>query len=301
MATTSSRTPVTRSGTESKNKVSPEKSKEAKEISEVSKTLTLIQRDLAEMKSELKKTIKDDKLEATITKVVQKIVSENNKARDKEIRTEIDKRCNEITDNYNRKLEKMNGNIDSLEKNVHNLTEKLVECKAELRITKQSLEKIEHTSSEALRLANYNEQFSRKNNLKIMGIPEKPTENSWALVKEFMNSVHVQLDDRELVAVHRIPGKGDIRPIIVKVLNPNVKAKIMKKRSDVKNLGRGKKLVDDVTKANTALISDLNKFQEIDSAWYFNGAVYAKMKSTDRKVKFDITDDLPSKIRKNSK
>lgn len=295
-------TPVTRSGADrKKEKMTPEKTKETKETSEVSKSLAQIQRDLTEMKTELKKTIKDDMLESAIMTIVQKIVSENNKVREREMIKEMDKRCADITDNYNKKLEKMTANMDNLEKNVQNLTEKLVECKRELRVTKQSLEETEHTSREALRLGNSNEQFSRKNNFKIMGLPEKPSENTWGVVKEFMKNVKVQLDDRELIAVHRIPGKGEIRPIIVKVLNSNVKARVMRKRSDVKNLGKGKKLVDDVTKANTGLISELTKFEEIDSAWYFNGAVYAKLKSNNRKVKFDITDDLPTKIKKNSK
>jgi nicotinamide mononucleotide adenylyltransferase len=282
-------------------KTSPEKTKEIKETSEVSKMLTLIQKDLTEMKNELKRTIKDDALEATITAVVQKLLSENNKEREEHMRKVMDEKCSEITVGYNKKLEKMADNIESLEKNVQNLKECLAECKKELRVTKQNLEKTEHTSREALRLANYNEQFSRKNNFKIMGIPEKHNENTWGLVKDFMSKVSVQLDDREVIAVHRIPGKDrEIRPIIVKVLNPNVKARIMRKRSEVKNLGKGKKLVDDVTKANSGLISELTKIEEVDSAWYFNGAVYAKMKSNDRKVKFDITDDLLTKIRKNS-
>lgn len=279
-------------------KMSPEKTKEN---SEVSKTLTLIQKDLSEMKNELKRTIKDDTLESTITAVVQKLLSENNKEREEHMKKVMDEKCSEIMNTYNKKLEKMADNIESLEKNVQNLKESLAECKKELRVTKQNLEKTEHTSREALRLANYNEQFSRKNNFKIMGIPEKHNENTWGVVKDFMNTVSVQLDDREVVAVHRIPGKDkEIRPIIVKVLNPNVKARIMRKRSEVKNLGKGKKLVDDVTKANSGLISELTRFEEVDSAWYFNGAVYAKMKSNDRKVKFDIIDDLPTKIRKHS-
>ncbi|XP_056007885.1 uncharacterized protein LOC130050933 [Ostrea edulis] len=295
-------TPVTRSGADrKKEKMTLEKTKETKETSEVSKSLAQIQRDLTEMKTELKKTIKDDMLESTIMTIVQKFFSENNKVREREMIKEMDKRCADITDNYNKKLEKMTANMDNLEKNVQNLTEKLVECKRELRVTKQSLEETEHTSREALRLGNSNEQFSRKNNFKIMGLPEKPSENTWGVVKEFMKNVKVQLDDRELIAVHRIPGNGEIRPIIVKVLNSNVKARVMRKRSDVKNLGKGKKLVDDVTKANTRLISELTKFEEIDSAWYFNGAVYAKLKSNNPKVKFDITDDLPTKIKKNSK
>ena len=104
------------------------------------------------------------------------------------------------------------------------------------------------------------------------------------------------------MAIHRIPGApGKPRPILVKVVSLQTKTKIMRKRSVIKNLGSGQKLVDDVTKANTELIAELTERPEIDSAWYFNGSVFAKIKGCERKIRFDITDDLERKIKKNSK
>lgn len=64
----------------------------------------------------------------------------------------------------------------------------------------------------------------------------------------------------------------------------------MKKRSDVKKLGHGLKLVDDVTRPNTELITALLQHPEITFAWYFNGSVYGKL-SNERRVKFDIFND----------
>ena len=49
----------------------------------------------------------------------------------------------------------------------------------------------------------------------------------------------------------------------------------------------GYRLVDDVTKLNTGLIGRLMKHARIDSAWYFNGAVYGKT-TEGRRYKFDI-------------
>ena len=55
-------------------------------------------------------------------------------------------------------------------------------------------------------------------------------------------------------------------------------------------------LVDDVSRHNMGLITRLLKSENIESAWYFNCAVYAKTKSGKR-MKFDIFDDLRKKIK----
>lgn len=149
-------------------------------------------------------------------------------------------------------------------------------------------------ATEALRRSNHNEQFSRKTNFKIMGVPEEDRENTWELVKSFLK---IELADHEMIAAHRIPGaKGKIRPIIVKVLNTSVKSRIMRMRATVKAKGGGSRLADDITKSNAELITNLLKFEGIERAWYFNGAVYGKNK--EKRIRFDICDDIEEKLGK---
>ena len=71
----------------------------------------------------------------------------------------------------------------------------------------------------------------------------------------------------------------------------------MRKRLEVKN--KGYRLVYDVTKANVELIKRLSQLDAVQSAWYFNGAVYGKI--GDRRMKFDITDDIEKKVKKAAK
>lgn len=73
------------------------------------------------------------------------------------------------------------------------------------------------------------------------------------------------------------------RPIIDKVLNTNIKARVMKKRPDVIELWHGLKLVDEVTRPNTELITTLLKHPEVTSAWYFNWSIFVKL-SNERRV-----------------
>ena len=58
----------------------------------------------------------------------------------------------------------------------------------------------------------------------------------------------------------------------------------MRKRSTIKEKGVGYRLADDVTKPNGELIRRLLKFVGIESACYFNGAVYGKYK--DKRIRF---------------
>ena len=262
-------------------------------------TLETIREDLAEIKNDLKKTVTEDKLETLVSTIIKKLLQQNNKEREKLINAEVEKRCKQIEEKYDKKLEMMSRNIEILEKKTDSLTQKLHECKTGIRNQEQSLAEIQEASVEALRRSNKNEQYSRKYNFKIMGLKETQKENTWEKVKTFIKeNAGVVIEDREIIAAHRIPGEqGKSRPILVKLVNTDVKSKVMRKRSEVKN--KGYRLVDDVTKANVELIKRLSQLDAVQSAWYFNGAVYGKI--GDRRMKFDITDDIEKKVKKAAK
>lgn len=69
-----------------------------------------------------------------------------------------------------------------------------------------------------------------------MGVTENDNENTWTLIQDFLKTnINVEIDDREIIATNRIPGKrGKPRPIIFKVLNTNSKSKIMRKTSVIR-------------------------------------------------------------------
>ncbi|VDI17051.1 Hypothetical predicted protein [Mytilus galloprovincialis] len=113
------------------------------------------------------------------------------------------------------------------------------------------------SSVDALKSANYNEQYSRKHNIRIVNYPEKNNEHLHA---EFINLVKkdlkINLEPTDLIAIHRIPGKeGAIRPIIAKVRNTDTKIKIMRSK---KGLKKDIKFHDDITQKNLGLMSRLN-------------------------------------------
>ncbi|KAK3085020.1 hypothetical protein FSP39_022985 [Pinctada imbricata] len=151
----------------------------------------------------------------------------------------------------------------------------------------------------AYSMSNYNEQYSRKTNFKVFGVQEREGEKTEELVcKVIEEAAGVKIQMSDIVACHRIPGQaGQKRPILVKMRNTECKATVMRKRSKVKKGNSGVKLVDDVTKLNAQLISQLNEHAAIESAWYFNGSVFGQYKG--KRIKFDIIDDIDAKIRKS--
>ena len=92
-----------------------------------------------------------------------------------------------------------------------------------------------------------------------MNYPEKKDEKIRDIfVKDIVkDKLNVKVDPSEIQAIHRIPGKiGETRPVIVKLVNSEVKYRIMRAK---KNLSKKetKRLVDDATKHNMGLITRL--------------------------------------------
>lgn len=97
---------------------------------------------------------------------------------------------------------------------VETLSEKYNDCRKSLHEMSKTVSDSQLAAIEALRRSNHNEQYSRKTNFKIIGVPEEDRENTWELVKSFLKkTAKIELADKEMIAAHRIPGaKGKIRP-----------------------------------------------------------------------------------------
>ena len=62
---------------------------------------------------------------------------------------------------------------------------------------------------EALEKSNYHEQFSRTNNIKILGIKDLENENETKLTERvislFKDKAKVEVEPSEIISIHRIP------------------------------------------------------------------------------------------------
>lgn len=253
----------------------PKTTKPATTAKTVESEWASIHAQLGEIKDELKKTIKGDDVKKLIKGIVEEL---------------FQKHQEKIEQKYDEK-------ILELERENRDLRKELEEQSEALNRIHVQVEENENMVQNALSKANYNEQYSRKFNIKFHGITENKGENCLDLINDTLSkSVSIAIDPQDVVAVHRIPGgKEGPRPILIKMRTMDAKTTIMRKRSDIKTATRGVKITDDVTRDNATLISRLSSDQRISSAWYFNGHVYGQYGK--RRIRFDIFDDVTEKLR----
>ena len=179
---------------------------------------------------------------------------------EKQLEIVIDKK---VTD----KTKELTEKVKSLEFDKNQLTDRVLQAEKELKKTyKDKLIACKKMAIALAQKSNFNEQYSRKNNVKILNIPEGTNETEQTLREEVTTALlakgNVDLDPQDIMAIHRIPGKsGAPKPVLRKLKNNSVKTRIMKQRRAMKDAGH--RLVDDVTKLNTGLIGRLMKHSRI--------------------------------------
>ena len=100
--------------------------------------------------------------------------------------------------------------LETLEKENAQLKKELESQKTSTEKLKKDIETCDNRSKMADSKANYNEQYSRKNNIKFMDVPVLPSENEQTLTKticELVKQKDITMDPFKILAIHRIPGK----------------------------------------------------------------------------------------------
>ena len=245
-------------------------------------TLTI---DLKETKEGMKNLMTKDDIESFIKLTVNSVLE----GMEVKIQAMVEE---EVKERVSGQLTEVNDRLDSL---VFENTE----IKDRLDKVEKKLKKEKERSKTALEQSNYNEQFSRKNNVKIMGVEVIEDETELKLTETILDIIRektkVEIKLSEIIAIHRIPSKHNPQPVLLKLKNNSVKTRLMKHRKIMKQSGN--KLVDDVTKKNTELITKLLKHDKIDSAWFFNGFIYGKTKEG-RRHRFDLFSNIDAMISK---
>ncbi|KAK9744841.1 hypothetical protein QE152_g7429 [Popillia japonica] len=148
-------------------------------------------------------TIDDDVL---IKKVIEKVLSSD--ILRKELLSKI---RSEIIAEYKEELQALN--------------EKVVQLEANLAASRNEMKK--HTDEL--------EQYSRRNNVRIFGVPEDRNENTGTVVSNFCKEkLHLDISP-QLMDCHRLPGKESLhRPIIVKFVSHATKLAVLSKKKELK-------------------------------------------------------------------
>ncbi|KAH3706234.1 hypothetical protein DPMN_065619 [Dreissena polymorpha] len=166
---------------------------------------------ITSLRDDLKGMLKKEEVEQLITNTVTTLMNK--------IMQNINDKIDQLV---SEKLVEMQAKIESLDYDNKNLKDKIQILEDKTSTNDKSIhEQIEKTyelSKLAHMKANYNEQYSRKNNIKILNIQENREETEDSITKSVTSilKTHAGVDLllTDIVAIHRIPTKrGQTRPV----------------------------------------------------------------------------------------
>lgn len=133
----------------------------------------------------------------------------------KDLRKDMTSQFSTVQSNFNdvkSQIQEVNGRIDTLNTPVSSLfseneqqqkeTKDLKEANDELR------EDLRYMQQEVLDL----QQYTRRNNLEIVGIPTTPGEDIYALLKSLANYLQIKFTREEISVAHRLPSRRPQHP-----------------------------------------------------------------------------------------
>ena len=146
------------------------------------------------------------------------------------------------------------------------------------------------------------EQYSRRNSVRVSGIPENDGENTDNIILTISDALGADLDNRDICRSHRVGDKSKgPRNIIVKFVSYNAKQKLMSKRKDLGTTPTDQlfegidwlpdnvsiSVNDDLTKRRAILAYEARKAKrddKIKDTWVSNGKIMIKLNNDDRKT-----------------
>lgn len=242
---------------------------------------------LAEMKGEIKSEIIAE-VKESLTKEITEDVKMHVKG---DFESQIDQKAKAFASQTKEIADGMNLDLT-------NIREKFQEQLREMRSLQESMKHYQTLTETALTLANQNQQYSQKNNIKFLGWKEKPQENLREELCSIMReTVNLTIDPTDILAIHRIPGtQGKSRPVIAKFKDADTKIKVIRNRSK-EEVKKRFVMFDHLTQMNSQLLRELNNNERIQSAWYFNGKIFG-LDDKGVRHKFDIMDINDRKLNK---
>ncbi|XP_072051414.1 uncharacterized protein [Amphiura filiformis] len=182
------------------------------------------------------------------------------------------------------KIETMEEKIAKQDSILFDLQSELKQKSDENNKLKVQIKDLTENTDETARKLNDLEQYTRRNSIRLFGIPESKgkKENCDAIVTNLArDKLGVKVDLQEIDRCHRVgkktsePGKKP-RPIIVKFATYRSRQKVMIVRKKLK--GTGITIKEDLTRANQTLLEQVSRVEEVISSWSSDGRILALVK-----------------------
>ena len=174
----------------------------------------------------------------------------------------------------------------------------LKELKAEIAALEGKVKTLEDTIEKVAAKANDNEQYSRRQNVRVMGFVEEEEEEEENCAEKFVNlcreKIRLDVNNEIVDRAHRVGKKeeGANRAIIVRLKTHKDKLTILWNRRNLR--GSGFYINGDLTKINqklsyTARVTCTN----VDTSWTVDSKIFVKRKSDGRRFQVANQSDFP--------
>lgn len=130
------------------------------------------------------------------------------------------------------------------------------------------------------------EQYSRRNCLRVFGVPESQNEKTDEVVaKVFKDKLNISLPNDAIDRSHRLvrPKSGKSRPIIVKFTRYNVRESVFLKKRLLKCTGMVVR--EDLTKYNLDVFNKAVEYFNYKNVWSRDSMIHVKTKEQVVKIK----------------
>ena len=176
-----------------------------------------------------------------------------------------------------RKLAKISDELEKQEVKIFDLESQLEEQKAEMAAVKKASTESNRQVEQLKLQLNDQEQYSRRNCIRVFGIQEEPNEDCTSKVITLAKNIGVTLLPTDIDRSHRV-GKsssptGPPRGIIVKFVHYGKRSELIKNRRKLK----GTKVVikEDLTAQNQQLLRATNAHEKVKTSWNKDFKIFA--------------------------
>ena len=137
-------------------------------------------------------------------------------------------------------------------------------------------------------------QYSRRENIRISGIQEDEDTDDFDTFKKLCNKMEIEITKEDIVACHRVgnPAKKP-RPLLVRLVSRDMKGKIFASKKKLKADPHLNKVYinEDLTAARFKLLQYVKKLDNVKNASSRDGKIFCNMKNG-KKFNIENADDL---------
>ena len=141
-------------------------------------------------------------------------------------------------------------------------------------------------------------QYSRRENVRLHGIPETADENTNDVVIALASDMGVHIDEHDICISHRLQKSRSMqeRPTIVRFVRRDTKIDMMRKKKTLRTIDRYRNTFvnDDLTPLRSKMLRALKHDEEVKRVWTIDGSFHCIVMEGNVEVKkrLDSPDDL---------